>query len=243
MKRITHLFCVVIIGKLSILSQDSTLTRDFETWSSIGIQKKLLDKKLTLGLQQQFRLDNNSSRLYQYFTNIGANYEIFKNFKIGAGYRFLKDGNKTKGFFTGHRFNVDAGYSHKIDRLKLNYRFRYQNRSNAENKAYPTTKYRLRLKVNYNIKKWKLDPFAATELFYAKETYVYNYIPEITETNSISDIQKYRLQIGTSYSKKKIGEFKLFYMLEHQFKNYAVFSNYGIPVNWHIVGFNYTYKF
>jgi len=238
MRKITIILLLLVASVAN--AQDSTLTRDLETWTSVGGQKKLLDKKLNLSGQLQFRLDDNTSRLYQYFVNIGGDYEIVKGLKLGAGYRFIKDGNKTKGFDTEHRFNVDLGYGHKVDRLKLNYRLRYQSRSNSAVANSPTSKYRLRLKADYNIKKWKYDPFFATEFFYANETETINYVEEITEVNAVKGMQKYRLQVGTKFKTGKVGTFKIYYMLEHQFANYG--TSYGIPVNWNIIGLNYTFK-
>ena len=238
MKKQISLLFLSVFFMLSLHAQDSTLTRDFETWYSIGAEKKLMDKKLTLGFNQQFRLDNNAGRLYQFFSDFSGDYEIYKNLELGVGYRFIRDGNKTK--VTEHRFNADVNYKQKMDRLRIAYRLRYQVRSNGEFSGYSTTKYRFRLKLNYNIKGWKLDPYLSSELFFTKDKNPYNYIDEVTEIQEISKFQKYRIQLGTSFKTGDVGTIKLFYMLEHQFKDYG--TNYGIPINWNIIGVNYTFK-
>jgi hypothetical protein len=237
MKRIFLIsICFISLLNTSVKGQGSTLTRDLESWVSVGAEKKFLDKKLTAGLQQQFRLDDNTSRLSQFFTAFSADYEVYKNLKFGLGYRFIRDRNGSDGFVTEHRFNIDAMYSKKIDRFKIGGRLRFQKRSNAIYSKYPTTKYRFRLKLNYNIPKWKFDPFISTELYYSKENFMFNG----AEDNNISGFQKYRLQLGTSRKVWK-GDVKLFYMLEHQFSDYG--TNFGIPINWNIMGVNYTFKF
>ena len=112
------LTCAICFISINIYGQGSTLTRDLESWLSVGAQKKFLDKKLTAGLQQQFRLDDNTSRLSQFFTTISADYEVYKNLKFGLGYRFIRDRNGSDGFVTEHRFNIDAMYSKKLIDLK-----------------------------------------------------------------------------------------------------------------------------
>ncbi len=221
------------------IAQDSTLTRDLESWIAVGVKKSFLNKKLSAGIQQQFRLDDNTSRLQQYFTNLEVDYEIYKNLKLGLGYRFIRNRNGNDGRVTEHRYNMDISYSKKLDRLRLGGRFRFQRRTNAIYKDYPTTKYRFRLKLDYNIPKWKFDPYLNTELFYSKENLSYDYVEGVTEENPISGFQKYRLQIGTS-RKIGIGVMKVFYMLEHQFSGYG--TNFGVPINWNILGVNYTFK-
>ena len=240
MQKIVSLILLSVTISLSSTAQDSTLTRDLESWIAVGGQKKFLDNKLTVGLQQQFRLDNNTSRLSQFFTTLEADYEVYKNLKLGAGYRFIKDRNGKNGYVTEHRFNLDASYSKKFDRLRAGARIRYQRRSNALYTQFPTTKYRLRLKLNYNIPNWKFDPFFSTEFFYAKENLSYGYVDDVTEENPITGLQKYRLQIGTSRKTGKLGEVKVFYMLEHQFSDYG--TNFGVPINWNVFGINYTFK-
>jgi hypothetical protein len=222
-------------------SQETTLSRDLECWAAIGIQKKLIDKKLTLGLHEQLRFDHDMNRLNQFFTNIEANYEVYKNLGVGVGYRFIKSGDIEDGFLSEHRVNADISYRKKIDRLKVEGRIRYQSRSNAQYKEYPVQKYRFRLKFNYNIKNWKYDPFFAAEMFHAKESYVVNYIDEITELKSTSDFEKIRLRLGTNIKTGGFGGIKLFYLFEHQFATYS--TNYYVPVNWNIIGINYTFKF
>lgn len=240
MIRRIHLLLFAIIVSINGLAQDSQLTQDLEGWASIAIQKKTFNDKLSLDLNQQFRFDQNSSRLYQYFTRIKADYEVFNNIYLGAGYRFIKDGNTDKGFKTEHRINTDLSYKHKIDRVKLTYRLRYQNRTNAKNKDLSTKKYRFRVKLKYNIKNWKYDPFFASEIFYTNKDYNASYIDEVKDYSSVTGFEKVRFQVGTTKKTGKVGAIKIFYMLEYQFADFG--TSYGIPVTTNNIGINYTFK-
>lgn len=245
---------VGIAGLLFILitstqAQDSTLIRDLETWSSATIAKKLFDKRIEVSLSEQMRLDNNSTRMSEYFTDFGVDAKVYKNFSVGFDYRFIKArsrqeliGNTTDKLKPEQRFSVDVSYKNKFDRLQLSYRVRYQNRNFIGYKPadgdVSVIKYRLKVTAEYNIKKWKLDPYLAGEIFYTKDQYSMNYIPEITETYDISAWQKYRFTLGTSYKFNKHFKISGFYRLEHQFGNYPFGYN---PKNWNIFGINLKY--
>ena len=234
-----NLFLVILIGICnSTYAQDSVLVRDFESWNGIILKKSFLDKKLDLQLAQQFRLNSNSSRLNNYFTEFGADYEFIKGFKVGIGYRFIRN-NRKSGYNNEHRFNADVSYKHKIERITFGYRFRYQNRNDigaAKDDENRISKYRLRLKLDYNIKNWKFDPYFTTEVFYATETSLVNYVPTITEVENIAGFQKLRFTLGTSYKINDLFELNGFYRIERDFKTYS--TVYYTPGTYHIVGFN-----
>lgn len=224
-------------------SQDSVLVRDFETWSGVSLKKSFLDKKLDVQLTQEFRLNSNSTHMNNYFTELTADYEIFKGFQAGLGYRFIRNNTKN-GYVNEQRFNADLSYRHKIDRLELGYRFRYQNRNemgvSKDEGDDPIQKYRFRLKAEYNIKNWKLDPYLSSEVFYATEVSRVNYVPSITEEENISAFQKLRFTLGTSYKINKNFKLNGFYRIERDFKTYPT-VNYT-PATYHIVGLNLEIK-
>ena len=232
----------ILLLSISMTAQDSTVVRDLETWSKIGVEKRLLNNKLTLGLSQSFRFDNNSSSLDHFFTQFSGEFKLMKGLKLGAGYRLIRDGSKGD-FDKEHRFQADLSYKHKLDRLTLSYRLRYTNRSlrdiTVAQGDYNTSKYRLRVKAAYNIKNWKLDPYLSGELFYAKGYHTVSYVENILEGYDISDFQKYRITLGTRYKTGKIGTLGMFYRLERQVASFPFSYN---ATTWNIIGLNYTFK-
>lgn len=239
-----NLLLLVLLAFSSIAySQDSVLVRDFETWSGVSLKKSFLEKKLDFQLTQEFRLNSNSTHIDNYFTELTGEYEIFKGFEAGLGYRFIRN-NKKDGYVNEQRLNADLSYKHKLERLELGYRFRYQNRNeigvSRDEGDDPISKYRFRLKVGYNIKNWKLDPYLSSEVFYATEVSRVNYVPSITEEENIAGFQKLRFTLGTSY--KLNDNFKLngFYRFEREFKTYP--TVYYTPASYHIVGLNLEIK-
>ena len=207
--------------------------RDFETWSSVSATMKL-NKDWKFSLSEQLRLKNNSKEVDVYFTQLEAEYSGFNGFRLGAGLRYIKDNDnqgKIQGYETHFRYQFDLGYKHKVDRFKLGYRLRYQNKSElgldelAE--SYAINKLRLKIGAEYNIKGWKLDPKFSSELFYRTQ--------ETTESN----FEKIRFTLGTSYDLKKFGKINGFYRIERELN--PTYVNY--PKTTHIVGLSYVYTF
>ncbi|WP_111707318.1 DUF2490 domain-containing protein [Lutibacter citreus] len=203
-------------------------TNDLENWSSINLEYKL-NKKWSFVLEEQLRLDENISEIGEYFTQLNTEYSLSKKFKIGVGLRYIKENDnegKIQGYEDHFRFHLETSYKHKIDNFTLKYRLRYQNKnelgvSNSEG-DYANQNIRFKTSIEYNFKKWKLDPKISAEIF--------NHL-EKGEENGFS---KYRLSIGTDYKLKKIGTFGLFYGFEKEL-------NETIPKTKNIIGLKYTY--
>ncbi len=83
----------------SSFSQEVESLSDFESWSSIGVEYKT--SRWDFALEEQLRLRNNSSIIDEYFTQLEAGYELFNNFDLRAGMRFIRN-NDTKGKIRGY---------------------------------------------------------------------------------------------------------------------------------------------
>lgn len=205
-------------------------TEDLESWTAINLKYKL-NKKWTFNLEGQLRLKEDVSEVSEYFSEFGVSYSIFKGFKLGTGFRYIRENDnvgKVQGYENHFRFNIDASYKHKINDFSLKYRLRYQNKNELEISAsegdYAKQNLRFKTALEYNINKWKLDPKVSVEIFNRFEK---------GEENRFS---KYRLTIGTEYDIKKMGTIGLFYRLEKEL-------NETLPETTNIIGFKYTYTF
>ncbi len=241
-----HLFSTLLLT-LAVFScahaQDSTVVRDYETWSGISVKKSFLDKKLDFALTQEFRFDDNSTHLDQYFTELEAGYELFKGLDLAIGYRFIRN-NKKSGYKNEQRVYADLQYRHKVDRWTLSYRFRFQNHdelgiSRSEGDDI-TQKYRLRVKAEYNIKNWKLDPYISVEGFYTHDNIGVEYVEGIDQRLIQSGFEKLRFTLGTNYAIKKYFGIGAFYRVEQGLKSYT--GNYNTPATYFIGGINLNFK-
>lgn len=243
MKKLRHFFLISFISAVGSVAfaQDSTVVQDFELWTGVQLQKSFLDKKLDLGLTQEFRFHDNATSINNFFTEVELGYELFKNFRLDAGYRFIRN-NRSSGYRSEGRVFFDVNYKHKLDRLKLAYRFRYQNQSAlgdvTDDDVY--NKFRLRLRADYNIPNWKFDPYIKVEGFFTQTTNSINYIESITETERVAGFEKIRFTLGTSYDiTKKIGV-GAFYRYERELGSYPLY--YNTPRNYFIVGLNVKFE-
>lgn len=203
---------------------------DWASWNTIGVEYKL-NKKWSFGLEEQVRLKENISVVDNYFTQLSADYKLFKGFKLGAGVRYIRD-NDNQGNIQGYenhfRFQIDAMYKHEINDFKIGYRLRYQNKNELgvsyDEGDYANQNIRFKTSLEYNIKNWKLDPKFSAEIF--------NRFQEGKENG----FNKYRLTLGTDYKVKNFGKLGVFYRFEKEL-------NVDFPETKNIIGLNYTYTF
>ncbi len=227
-----NILIVIILLPISVFAQQGTYVevRDLETWNSIGVRLNIEDN-WEFGLNEELRLKANSSSVSNYLTDLDINYIGWKNFELGAGFRFLRN-NDTEGNIQGYenhsRYHLELTYKHKITRFKFDYRLRFQRKNelgvSEEEGDFPNRYLRLKLGIEYNIKNWKLDPKFSAEIF------------RHYEEGEQNGFNKIRWTIGTDYKLKKIGAFKLFYRMEREL-------NVSYPKTTNIIGFSYVYTF
>lgn len=202
---ITALLFVFI--PLQILAQDNN---DFETWTSAELQYRPA-KRWSTGAEFQLRLKDNSTEIDAYFIELTGAYELFKNFDLGVGLRFMRKNDNTgnvQGYENYGRFDIQASYKQEIQRLNLGYRLRYQNRDELgvsdENGDFADHTIRFKLGTEYNVKKWKLDPELSGEIFFSPSN------------ENGEGFDKYRVTFGTEYKFKKAGRLGVFYRFEQE---------------------------
>jgi hypothetical protein len=202
---------------------------DWASWNTIGVEYKLTEK-WSFGLEEQFRLKENFSETDEFFTQLTADYELFNNFKLGAGFRYIRENDNVgniQGYENHFRFQVDANYKHKINNFTVGYRLRYQNKNELgvsyDEGDYVNQNVRFKTSVEYNFKKWSFDPKFSAEIF--------NRFQE-GEDNGFN---KYRLTLGTDYKIKNVGKVGLFYRFEKEL-------NVDYPDTKNILGLSFIYN-
>ncbi len=224
---ITLIVLFFLIGINDIIGQENL--SDFKTWSAIELKYEQ-SENLTFSFQGQLRMKDDVSTVDQYFGELGVQYKLPSNFRLGVGFRYIRN-NDTNGNIQGYenffRYNIDLSYRHKLDRLGLKYRIRYQNRNeiglSSSEGDIARQRFRFKTTFDYNIRNWKLDPELSGELFNG-----------FRKNGTENGFDKYRISLGTSYKVKKIGRFSLFYRLEKEF-------NVTNPETLNILSFKYTY--
>src|SRR5688572_17033789 len=100
---------------------------DAGLWASINVEKKLT-QRLSIGLTEELRFNENISELSTIFTDLGVGYSFFKDELLGvsANYRFIRRKN-TEDFYTNrHRWYGDIVLKKKFGMIIPSYRLRFQ---------------------------------------------------------------------------------------------------------------------
>ena len=118
----------ILLSTKQLSAQESN---DLEGWSAVQIDVKATES-LSFSISEHLRYKDDISTLSTYFTQLETSYEIFKDFELGGGVRFIKKnddvGNK-QGIESYFRYQIDASYKHEVKLLNLSYRLRYQNKN------------------------------------------------------------------------------------------------------------------
>lgn len=226
-KRRMKVFLPFLVMLFSVwgYGQTTIVVRDLETWTGVDLGYKLSDKWKT-GFQGQFRLEDNSSEISQYFGQLNLSYIGYKNFEIGGALRYIVNNDNTgnvQGYENHFRFHLDGKYKHKINRFKLKYRIRYQTKNELGVEDEAKKYFRFKAGTIYNIKKWKFDPELSGELFRS------------TGLEDENQLESYRLTLGTTFKVHKSAKVKLFYRFEKELN-----TNYPMATN--IIGVKYKYN-
>jgi hypothetical protein len=208
--------------------QSSVVVRDFQTWSSVGLDAKL-GERFSFGIEEQLRLKKNSTVLDSYLSEASLKFAIIpKQLFLGAGYRYIDDRNKELVSDKEHRYNFDLIYKQSLESFRLTARFRYQNHNDIgetiEMGDYPRHTYRIKLQSEYKIKNWKLDPVLSVELFRQYEKY------------TLPNFDNIRFRLGTDYKLKKFGDIGFFYQLDRSL-------SLSYPQTFYVFGISYKYDF
>lgn len=189
-------------------------------WSNISIEKKI-GKKISITANGQARFVERISYAQTYFGELGLSYKLNKNWEISGYYRYSqRRKNELKDFKSRLRYYADLSFSHKIGKLKVENRLRYQSqfKDNDGETDFDTSYLRNKIEVSYPNKSI-FTPYISGDVFY-----------EIG-----GKIDQIRPKVGVSFKVTK----------HHSF-DVSVFSNVdliGTESSDAIVGLGYKFKF
>jgi len=214
----------MIIITQSLMSQSDN---QIEGWGIAEVSIKAT-KKISINVAEHVRYKNDFSVLDKYFTQVGFNYELFKDFKVGVKGRFISD-NDTEGNIQGleskFRYQTDISYKHDVGIVDLTYRLSYQNSNELGISDIPNQFARFRTGVNYKIKSIKTVVKIEGELF-----------NQFKKENQDNGINLYRLTMKLNHKIKGNNEIGLFYRIQKDIDRED-------PVNRKIIGFKFAHKF
>lgn len=230
----SHLFrLLIILTFLLYLSPQQVFGQensDLEGWTAVELDIKAT-KKLSFSLSEHLRLRNDISTTKNYFTQLKVSYELFKNFDIGGGVRYITkndDEGGNQGFRSLFRYQFDASYKHKVNKITVSTRLRYQNKnrlglSEIEGDVHKE-QIRFRLGLDYDMKPIKVNVDMSAELF-----------NETKSLNSEGGLNRNRFLLKFSKKIKKIGKFTIFGGFQQDIER-------NLTQKTSIIGFKYNYR-
>jgi hypothetical protein len=142
-------------------------------WTSIELRKKL-GQNVSLSLEEEYRQIGRIGKTDRFMTTADLSFKPTGFLKCGASYTLI---NKYRDvdmrlWETRHRYGAYVSGSIDWNRWEFSLREKFQstNRvgiSSDEHVSNPTNLIRSKLSVNYNVKKFPLDPYFSFELFHA----------------------------------------------------------------------------
>ena len=246
MKKIILLIICAIALPLTASAQDKS--DDFGIWTSVGAEKKI-DKKLTVGVEAEYRTRNSSKTSDRWTAALSADYKLLPWLKLGAGYKFIynnfsekityhNDGSynnwRPSYWGTRHRFYADVTGTLKLDRFDISLRERWQYTYRPEQ---TTTRY------DFDNSWWEDTDVKSKNSHVLRSRLQVKYnIPKskITPFANVElynnwSLEKVRYTIGAEWKIAKQHEISAFYRYQNE--------KDSDEANKHILGIGYTFKF
>lgn len=176
-------------------------TDDFGIWYELSFEKKLTDK-LTVGLEESLRTFNNASEFKSFNNDLGFKYTLSDFFSVNLGYRYSIN-KYENGYFGKHRVYVTFNAEKEINDFKFSYKNKFQiNKSSYINEMsdlYPSYNDRNYLKIAYNIRGVKTDPYISAETFHNIQTPSFYSITETRYVVGVTRDLKFKSKINLSF--------------------------------------------
>lgn len=170
--RIAALFTALIF--LLLRGNARGQERDFGGWFSFDVSTDL-SSRFSMDVEQEARLFKNFGEWDRHSTSISGDYKIVGWLKGGVGYMLIFNHKvKSDTWDTRHRYFVYLQGKQKLGRFSISLRERFQSTFVKEEAVeelgyeFISRNYlRSRLKVDYDIKNNKLEPYLSAEMYYS----------------------------------------------------------------------------
>jgi len=212
MKKLAIIALIFVFATPAVVAK----TEKFGTWVEFTFSKKFL-KKFEFSVVPEFRFQDDFS-LDEYIFEGKLEYKPVKYLSIAGAYRYginlKKNGNES---FQYGVFDITG--KKNLNRFDVSIRARLTNDADSDEIQWKKFYLRPRVKISYNIKNWKTDPYFSYEFYY-----------NINDNN----ILKGRYDVGVNRKIGKNHEVGIYYRLQ----NY-----YNVKRSVNILGLNYAFGF
>lgn len=143
----------------------------FQVWLTTSQEAKVLENKLKISLEEEFRWGDEGNKFYYYHFDLGLAYVLNKYWDIGGGYRQVYE-LSNKGKYNGKFQEENQPYMIATLKLKKgNFAFTSRNRFEYRHFDYKSDSWRYRnkftLKYPLRIGKINTEPYVADEIYFS----------------------------------------------------------------------------
>lgn len=203
-----------------------TQEKDFGIWFGAAAETDIV-KKLELDLSGCLRTFENASQIEEAFLETGLMYKLCKYFSVGGAYRITRSIEDDDSYHIRHKWFADIKGTLPAGDFKFTGRVRFQERYKTyfedENDKKATSHIRGRLKAQYDIPSFPVNPYLAAELFFP------------VQSQAEMNIDKKRFMAGIEYNISKIHSVALEYLFQRDYHPKLIDMN--------IISLNYNLKF
>jgi hypothetical protein len=203
--------------------------QDAGMWTTFSIQHPL-NKKISLVIDEEFRLRENYQRINLFYTNVGIDYKLNKFLKISPTYRIIQKKRLDGNYSFRHRLMIDVTAKKKIKKITLSERFRYQievqDFYTSKKGTLPEQYLRLKTDVKYDIGN-RITPYYSIEFRYQIRN------PRGDGPLFDNGFHRVRNVLGAEYEINKKNSINLYYLFQTEF-------NISTPESIYILGIGYS---
>jgi len=204
MIRKTAIFFLFIILARNASSQE----KDFGIWYGAQAEFEII-KNLELDLSTCLRTFDGGSKMDEVYLEAGAMYKFNDYFAAGASYRISRNIEKDDAYYIRHKLFAELKGTLPLGDFKFSLRARFQERYKTyiddEDDPNPVSHIRGRLKAQYDIPSFPLNPYLSGELFFP------------VTSKADETIDKKRFMVGMEYKFSKKHGIELEYIFQRDY--------------------------
>ncbi|WP_288020079.1 DUF2490 domain-containing protein [Tenuifilum sp.] len=212
------IFALLLVGLLFGMNTYSQVSRTFWTGANANLS---LSKKVDVSFSPEIRLIDDMS-IDKLILETDAKIKFHKLFQLGISYRYYRFHDDPGEYFNAHRLGINVRTNIGLGRFKLSNRFYYFHRLiNRYNYGYSIEtqrEFREGIKLSYNIKGSKIEPFIQSEIYFD------------VSPNETKEFSKIRFRTGIEYPLNKKSSIDLFFQLQDKLNTNNPLRTYTLGV-------------
>ncbi len=189
----------------SILAQ-ANYSDDLALWIGLNLEKKI-NKKISLELSQQNRINENISTYGRGSVDLALTYKLIKGIRLMGSYTYLKRPNSDNSFTNEHRLSTALLLKKNIGHWDFSYRsmvqMRFKDIYSSKNGKTPKYYWRNKVGIKYKLNKY-LSPYLTEEFYYP------------FNQTKINGFSKSRSVLGFDYTLNRKTQVGTYFLYQHE---------------------------